>query len=362
MISPASTKASAQPSLTHFQPLEPPPASVLTAPSPRRIRRTSAVEPILADIDYWKNQALLDEPLTCDGELLIYVVAALRAERDYLLSHRLVPEAKAADQAMVRAREASTRRLKCQARDSLQADLRQKLAATQEEYDRLLETVNRQERNMKELFVREIQAMIDHHEEELEQLDAEWSSPAWEKKYSRTSLLLQILRQQAALLLKERKYDESRFVDTRADKMEQFETEEGHRKMEADYLWQLRLLEGRHEEEAEELMQKLNLKRGEWQAARDFEVNVVRVRLEKIEAEIVEMSDPEKVWVRYHRRETDPEIAREAGLLHKHPFDIGEYNILRLPPLRASMVAKHTLKKLNRSMKLDICSKLFTTL
>jgi hypothetical protein len=131
--------------------------------------------------------------------------------------------------------------------------------------------------------------------------------------------------------------------------------------MEADYLWQLRLMEDRHEQEAEELMRKLNLKRGEWQAARDFELNVVRLRLSKLEAEIVEMSDPEKVWARYHRGETDVDVAREVGVIRKHPFNIGEYNTLQLPPLRASTMAKQTIKKFNRSMKLD-CSKLFTTL
>jgi hypothetical protein len=284
--------------------------------------------------------------------MLIHVVAALRAERDSLLSRRLVPEAKAADQAMVRTREVSTHRLKCQARDSLQADLRQKLQAALQEQVELQEMVDRQEQNMLKLFESEIQAMIDRHEEELQKLDADWLGSARERKYNRTSCLLRVLRNQAALLLKERKYGESRFVDTRADKIEQFETDEGHRRMEADYLYQLGVLEQRHEKEADELCRKLNMKKGEWTTARNFELNILQKRVEMIEGEMEEMRDPEKVWARFHRTDGDPEIARESGLLHKHLLDIGEYNTLQLPPLRASKVAKHTLRKLNRSMKL----------
>jgi hypothetical protein len=81
-------------------------------------------------------------------------------------------------------------------------------------------------------------------------------------------------------------------------------------------------------------------------------MNIIQKRIEMIEAEMEEMSDPEKVWARYHRTDGDPEVAREPGTLHKHLLNIGEYNTLQLPPLRASQVARHTLKKLNRSMKL----------
>jgi YesN/AraC family two-component response regulator len=357
MIAVGPSKFAPSGSLSHsLQPTEPPsPSSTLSsARSPRRTRHFSNSPPSSSEIEHWKNEALTGSPLTdCDGETLIHVVAALRSERDSLLTRRSVPEAKAADQAMVRTREVSTHRLKCQARDSVQADLRQKLKSAIQELKELQEVVDRQEENMNEIFESEIQAMIDRHEAELQKLDTEWVGPNRERKYNRTSCLLRVLRNQAALLLKERKYGESRFVDTRADKIEQFETDEGHRRMEADYLYQLGMMEQRHEKEAEELCRKLNLKRGEWKTARDFELNILQKRIELIEGDMEEKSDLEKVWARFHRTDGDPDISRETGVLHKHLLNIGEYNTLQLPPLRASAVAKHTMKKLNRSMKLS---------
>jgi hypothetical protein len=286
--------------------------------------------------------------------MLVHVVAALRTERDHLLSRRLVAEAKAADQAMTRTREVSNYRLKCQDRDALQMELRQKLSAAVQERDELQATLDRQEQNMNELFDSEIQAMVGRHESELRALDDDWMGSARERKYNRTSCLLRILRQQAALLLKERKYGESRFVDTRADKIEQFETDEGHRRMEADYLYQLTMMEQRHEKEAGELFLKLSVRRGEWQAARDFELSKLNKRVENLGTELEEMSDPEKVWARYHRTDTDPDVARESGVLHKNMPDIGAHNTLPLPPLGASSLARRTIKKLNRSMKLSL--------
>jgi hypothetical protein len=206
--------------------------------------------------------------------------------------------------AMVRARETSKQLLKAKARDSVQTTLHQKLEEAQREYDDLLATIRRQEANMREKFNLEIQAMADRHDAELDELDLEWTSPGRERKYNHTSSLLRILRSQAALLLKEHKFDESRFVDSRADGLERAETDDGHRRMEADYLYQLGVMEQRHHREADELLRKQSVRRGEYDAAKEFEVGVARKRVENIETQIEELSDPEKVWA--HCQDTTP--------------------------------------------------------
>jgi translation initiation factor 5A len=140
---------------------------------------------------------------------------------------------------------------------------------------------------------------------------------------------------------------ESRFVENRADALEAAETAHCHRRMELDYYDQLKMMEERHAKEEEEMERKHNLRRGEWQAARDFEVGVAAQKVENLKKEMEEMKDEEKVWALYHRTETDPFVLRGC-VAGKRVLDLARINTLALPPLRASIVAKKTIKRFNR--------------
>jgi hypothetical protein len=253
---------------------------------------------------------------------------------------------------MVRARETSAQLLKNKARDTVQAELHRKLEEAQRDYDDLLAMIRHQEANMRETFELELQAMAERHDTELNALDCKWTSPERERKYNRTSSLLRILRSQAALLLKDHKYEESRFVDSRADGLERAETDEGHRRMEADYLYQLGVLEQRHDREADELLRRQSVRRGEYEAAKDFDVGVAQKRIENIQRQIDELTDPERVWALYHRYDTDPIVTRDPGVLHKRALVAAEYTTLALPPLRTSAIAKKSYKRFNRTQPL----------
>jgi hypothetical protein len=319
--------------------------------SPRRAHRQSS-DALVFDaketVEHWKSAALRGESITgCRGILLTEVVFALRAERDMLLEEARVDEAQNADKAMLRARDQSVMNLKCEARDSLQGDLQRRLRDAEDELHNFQELTNRQESNMNAQFDDELRTLRSNHESQLQNLDADWTGVSRERKYNRTSGLLRTLRTQAALLLKERKYDESRSVERRADALESFETDSCHRRMEADYFGQLKLMEERHAKEEEEMARKHNLRRGEWQAARDFEMSVATQKVDNLKKEIEEMQDPEKVWSLYHRTETDPFVLRGC-VAGRRPLDVGQFNQLELPPLRASTVAKKTLKRFNR--------------
>lgn len=299
------------------------------------------------DIEYYKERALNGEDFSrCPVKVLPTLVGVLKDERDSLISSGRFDDSEVADSAYRQAKTLAKNRTKARALKDYKNDLKKRLRQAQDELVHLEETINRQERNMNLKLGQQKAELDTKHQEEIDFLVHEWESPVKVRRYNRTSQLLRQLRIQAIQMLNAKRYDEMRVVEKRANFIEENETTENQKRLERDFNEALTSLHNRHAEENAKLARAQKGKRDEYEKAKNTDIDVLQQRIRKLEREISEANDPDKLWSLRHRFE-DNKLAvtvhsrgpnfRNTG---KCPIFVSEFNTLNLPPLEEPRSAR----------------------
>jgi hypothetical protein len=179
--------------------------------------------------------------------------------------------------------------------------------------------------------------MKDRHVRESADHDASWTVEPKQRQYNRSPQKLRILRRQQLLLVTSHRFDEAAQVRGIADRVARAETAEHHRKMQAEFEASRVLLDHKHAEELDTLVQTCELKRGEFKFIKERLTKRFNNRFIALKAEEDTAKDPEKVWARFHRNDGDQVVhlcgtTRRAVLVPKKA-NVATFNTLPLPPL-----------------------------
>lgn len=335
-------------SLARTQPILPPKSPAPTSHAPRRIPQSQA------SVDEWKQRAVDGDTLDgCPTDILLRLIPIFKQERDTLVRSGDSFGAQTAEGRLTYVKQRATEALKVEARDHMQASLRTRIEKACADYQELAKQIDGQEAEMKRQFAQQTEELRAKHERELQEFDNSWTTPEKERGYNRTSGSLKELRRQAALLLKDHRFQESRKVDALADNLEKEEVIRGSLRMEADYGLQVEILLALQRREADELRRKQQVREGEYEAAKKFELGVAQRRIQNLENEKVGKSDPDKVWALYHRNDTGRrKLAQSLAVFPgKKRINVNDFNKLTLPPLRESMTARRAIETANRTRR-----------
>ena len=314
-------------SKTGTQPLENP-----RRKSRRTRRRRVEPQGEEKELDYYVDKAMSGEDFSdIPNNKLNPLLCALTDKRNDLLNEGLINDAEKADSAIHKTKELMMKNMKTDAMSAKKSEIMERLNAAKEELNNLQQTIERQEKNMRiQMQKQRIELEAKHHEE-MEELTRKWESPDQERRYNRSSQQLRQLRTQAVMMLNSRRYDEMKVVERIADRLQEDEAYQQHQHMEDDFNVVLKKLIGKHQLEKEKLQRAQNVKIGEYEAAKNFDLDVARKRIQNLERELADASDSDKVWVRYHRNEyIRPQKLRGVSRRSINPQ---EFTSLNLPPL-----------------------------
>lgn len=334
--------------LARTQPILPPKSGVLGARSPRRLPQQQL------DLSEWKDRVVSGASIArCPTDTLLKLIPIFKQDRDTLIRQGDSVGAQEAEAHLNYVKRCATDALKVEARDHMQASLETRIEKARNDYTELVRTIASQEAEMRRQFAAQLDALHKKHAKETAAFDSSWTQPEKERGYNRTSGSLKELRRQAALLLKDRRFQESKKVDMIADNLEKEEVIRSCLRMEADYGLQAEILLALQQREEEELLRKQKVREGEYEAAKKFELDAAKRRIHNLETERQGKSDPDKVWALYHRNDTGRTRLTQSLALFpgKRRIDVNQFNTLTLPPLRDSMAVKRAVETANRTRR-----------
>jgi hypothetical protein len=306
------------PSLT-FPVVPPPPRTAQSARPPRSFA-------------HLRDLALSGRDLsTVDSKTLGLLVRSLKAECDQSISEGVSCEA--TDRAYQRLRSLHTERLKLDAQSERRSDLLQRLAVAQADLDTLHETIAVQEANMAAEIADQLSDLAARQQAEIDEFSTEWECDPKMRLYNRSSTLLRQLRVQANLLLNQHRYDEMNNVVRQADQLEARETAESRRRLQQDYEDALLKLQRKHTSERQIMQRVHDVKRGQYEAAKAFDLRAAEQRIRNLLTEMENASDAHKLWNLRHRFEFAGLGRRGKGCTGKCAVRVEEFNMLSLPPL-----------------------------
>lgn len=294
----------------------------------------------------------LDRLPVKDSKTLLELLAVLKAEREEMLAIGNGPESDTANKAMEHVRTLANNALKGEARDSIRKEIKGQMQRAHKDIHRLEVQIAGQEEQMQSQFDSQMKRLKARQKQELNDLYDEWASPEKDRKYMRASNALKELRRQAELLLRERKYSESKKVHMVADERAREEADLKRLEMEEDFDKQLRNLLAAHAKQVDDLKLKHHVKEGEYQAAKQHDLRVASRRIEKLKIDKRATDDPDKVWTLHHRNDGDAlyMVSREINT-NKKILDTREFNTLPLPPLCSSRQVRNMVQTARRSSR-----------
>lgn len=287
-----------------------------------------------------------------DSKTLLELLAILKAEREEMLAIGNGPESDTAHRAVEYVRGLANSALKTEARDSMRSEIKGQISKAHKSVHQLEVQIAGQEERMKSQFETQMKDLKAKQKRELNALYNEWAAPEKDRKYTRASNALKELRRQAELLLKERKYSESKKVEQMARELAEEEAAMRRMEMEEDFDKRLRNLQAAHAKQRDDLKLKHRVKEDEYQAAKQHDLRVANRRIAKLKVDKSAADDPERVWTLHHRNDGDAlyMVAREINT-NKKILQEGEFNTLNLPPLCSSRRVRCMVQTARRSSR-----------
>ncbi|OHT05983.1 hypothetical protein TRFO_26045 [Tritrichomonas foetus] len=291
------------------------------------------------DVDYWTGEALHKRPLDgCSLKILDQVAEKVRTERDNLIYLGLYQDSVAANEAYAKTVGYRDVVQKRSVQKRTQKELYDRLEMARENHQRLVESAQTVIPNMISSFENEMANLENRQNWELQKLTEEWESPQKKRLYNRSSGALKNLRTQSILLLNSHRFDEMEICEKQANELEAKESRMNQNKLESDFQEALNKMLDRHQLERDKLIAAQTVSRDKYEAAVKHDLDIALKRIDKIEKEIEEAQDPEKVWVHYSRREAKgpPGKRPTARAGRKNclvAINTSDFNTLNLPPL-----------------------------
>ena len=287
-------------------------------------------------LDEWKQLALDGQDVsTIDSPTLRKLTEVLKEYRNQLVAEG--EESEVADTAFLRVKALNDERMKTDAARDHQAKISERLEKAREDLQNLEDTIHIQERNMKAEMATQISEMQEKHRKELETLADTFDSPQRLRRYNRVSQTLRTMRIQQIKLLNSHRYDEMSAVRKQADALQEEEAVLNEERLERDFEEALVAVKRRQEVDMAKLLQAQAVQVDRYNAAKNFDLRVARQRLKKLELEMDTANDPEKVWLRYYRTESQRlgkrARARSCRGIAKRSIQTQEFNTLNLPAL-----------------------------
>lgn len=177
-------------------------------------------------------------------------------------------------------------------KERIQEEIKGRLKSAKNEKRELLQMIDNQENNMREIFKEEKTNLVKKHDREIEKFNNYWESEKKQRNYNKTSDELRLLRRQADLLLNDKQYQESIICQKRADALEAAEIENRRADMANDYDQSLKKLQDKQRKEMKNLTVRQKMKRTEYNAAKNEEITKANTRIAKIENELEKSKDP----------------------------------------------------------------------
>ena len=270
-----------------------------------------------------------------DSPTLHKLAEALRQHRNQVVAEGR--DSEAADTAFMRVKALDDERMKSDAAKDRQDQLSERIQQARQDLRNLEETIRVQERNMKAEMATQLSEMEEKHAKEIENMADEFETPERMRRYNRVSQTLRAMRIQQIKLLNAHRYDEMAQVRQQADALEQKEALTNEDKLERDFEEALAAVKRRQEVDMAKLKQAQAVQVDRYNAAKNFDLRVARQRLKKLEIEMEEANNPEKVWSRFYRTESQKlgkrARARSCRGIAKRSVQTQEFNKLNLPPL-----------------------------
>ena len=376
----------------------------------------------------------------CNPDLLPSVIICLKDTRDQCLVNGETDDSCIADVALTEARKIHKRNLVHIATRSMREDLEARLQEAEEALRELEETCEYQEDRMNKEMAKETANLLEKHKKETERLIATWTStppppkpgePEFEpgktnsttrptttrkkkrttsnfndtvdksqtqdddqfeeeedyqttnedterkfREYNKFSSQLRYLQDHADRLLKAKRYQESKAVEKQARELERIEVERNHFRMERDYNAALEALQVKQAAEIAKQEKSQDDRRKEYYHARDFDMTIAKRRIEKLQKEIADTEDPDKVWALHHRHdfEMPRPVNQQPGQTQTQdgtyssrgvfettassttgkasPFQ-ERFNKLNLPPLKSGRSSRRIIERTERSFKFN---------
>jgi hypothetical protein len=310
------------------------PAVRPTPPSPRRQQVSSPTGvPSLA------SRFLSGRPVQCDDpELLAATVWELEDRLDSLIGKSRFSELMRTDQAVKEARAQLMESLKRQNQERRQAEVHARTSNSRQEFEEFSKTITLREQQLEMRLKDQLQQLRDKQARESAEHDAQWQVDPKERLFNRSSQKLRMLRLQRHLLLASHKFDEAAQVSGIGDKVVRSETAERHYQMQTDFEASRVLLDRKHADELDTLMQTSELRRGEFRYIKETLSRRFGNRFMVLKVEEQAASDADKLWARTHRNGDGDQLAAVMGgsrkkvLVSKTP-NVADFNTLVLPPL-----------------------------
>lgn len=291
------------------------------------------------DVKYWTDEAMQLQPLDgCNPRILGKVIDGIRKERDNFIDLGLYQDSVQANEALTKALEYKDSINKKIIQKKKQDELQNRLTDAQNYLSNLQSLTSRIEPNMNQSFEKEMNNLIKRQNHELNQLTVEWESPQKQRMYNRSSANLRNLRTQSILLFNSHRFDEMELASRTADAMEIDESIRNQRKLENDFQDALNKMLDKHQKEREQLKIAQKVQKEKYEAAKNHDILIAQRRIDKLEREIEDSKDPEKVWIHYSRAEAKgppgprPK-AREGRKNCLQAINTKDFNTLNLPPL-----------------------------
>ena len=310
----------------------------------------------LTELEIWVKKAMDGDSMTkCNPDLMPSVITNLRILRNNLQQEGYYDESVKANNALDNARNVHRKNLHMSATQSIREELEQRLEEAKLDYQDLQEVTKYQEDRMNEIMVRENAVLLERQRGEFDQLANEWENEKKYRMYNKVSPELRTIRDTADRLLKAKRYNEYKLMIKKADALEKEEAKKGHFVMESDFQTAVEQLKKKHMNERKKQERSQQNRRKEYFSARDFDLNIARRKIAKIEQEIKNTEDPEKVWALHHRHdfEMPPPLPTEQISISKRSPLINEFNTIKLPPLRTSQASRKALRESERNYKFN---------
>ena len=246
-----------------------------------------------------KVKAINNEPLgDLDDDTYEGLLLSLKEERAELVENNYPDESKIINDAYHNVLRAYEEQKKKNAQKEAYKENRKRLKQAKKEYKETEEGYNRQEKLLIERLTEKMKRIEQKHEQQIAQYQEEWQSSAKIRKYSKQSTKLSTLRLQAKKLLMCSRYDEAKMVTAQANALQQQETMQQQRAMQADYQAGLDTILANQKAELDTVKKQNDLEIGKLKKDRQIELEVCQKRIANIEAFTESTKDEEKVWSR----------------------------------------------------------------
>jgi hypothetical protein len=253
------------------------------------------------------------------------------------------PESARTERAVEAARLQLMDSLKRQNQERRQADLKTRTAWSRQEFDDFARAMGQREQQLEMRLREQLQQLRERQAREYAEHDAEWTVEPKQRQFNRSSQKVRVLRLQRQLLGTSHRFEEALQVSEIGDAVAQKETIEHHAQMQTEFEASRVLLDKKHADEMDTLLQAHEVRRGEFRFIRETLARGFTHRFAALKSEKETANDPDKLWVRT-RKNDGLQIASMYGPKRKITLskiaNVAEFNTLALPPLEMESVVR----------------------